>query len=245
LFANFLLPQHKGNSAMQIQMSPQIDKLAPALTRVQAKLHAVTKNANNPYFKSKYADLSAVIEESKPILEAEGLALTQWPCGGVGNSISLANLLLHESGQWLYSEFTFESKDPSPQGKGGCITYMRRYGQLAILNMGTEDDDGNKASGKDQPPQKPVINYSKPVSSFEPPTPTAGYIVPFGKFKGKDINSIPLDELKGYVDFLYKSKGTEPLSPGAQKFVDEVAKLTAIKTVMNDIPPPGDFDVPF
>ena len=41
--------------------------------------------------------------------------------------------------------------DNKPQTVGGCITYARRYGILAILGLAPEDedDDGNTASGRD------------------------------------------------------------------------------------------------
>lgn len=255
---------------LQIQMSPNLDKLAPALARVQSKLHAVTKNANNPFFKSKYADLTAVIEESKPLLIEEGFSLTQWPCGGVGNSIGLANLLLHESGQWLYSEFYFESKDASPQGKGGCITYMRRYGQLAILNMATEDDDGNKASYRQAPPVQsfdpgpPVVpgfntqeviphigaNAAMQVKKLAHTGPVVeNGIIKFGKFVDKRMDQIPAKDWDNYFKWWAdnEAKTGKPIPKNVMDLHDEVNKYRASRHTSQDsgIPEYDDTDIPF
>ena len=42
--------------------STTISKIAKALSKSQSELRGVQKNSDNPYFKSKYADLYALIE---------------------------------------------------------------------------------------------------------------------------------------------------------------------------------------
>ena len=42
------------------------------------------------------------------------------------------------------------------QGLGSAITYARRYGIMSILNLPTEDDDGNEASKHQKPKLAPV-----------------------------------------------------------------------------------------
>ena len=52
-----------------------IDQLAAALVAAQGEFAAVPKTADNPFFKSKYAPLSTVVEVTQPILAKHGLAV--------------------------------------------------------------------------------------------------------------------------------------------------------------------------
>ena len=142
--------------------SNQIGNLAKALVEFQKKVPSVTKEATNPFFKSKYASLSNIIDTVKPILTECGLTLMQFPQGEEG----LHSILVHaESGEYIgcYYEMPVAKKD-DPQALGSSITYARRYSIQSILTINVEeDDDGNKASGKNpvavkQPVQKPTLN---------------------------------------------------------------------------------------
>jgi hypothetical protein len=113
--------------------------------------HAI-KDQNNPFFRSKYADLASVVDASRPALVACGLAVCQYT---VGNT--LYTMLLHESGEWIRGSIDLKPmrqvKDTGwvasddPQSFGSCLTYARRYGMAAITGVATEDDDGNAATG--------------------------------------------------------------------------------------------------
>ena len=48
-----------------------------ALVECQKKIGAITKDAENPFFKSKYADINAFLRVIKPILNEHNLLLTQ------------------------------------------------------------------------------------------------------------------------------------------------------------------------
>lgn len=130
--------------------SPQIDKIVPALIAVKSKLQAVTKDANNPFFKSKYADLGAHLDAVEPLLAENGLVLTQ-PTGihPTTGKNTVSSILMHTSGQYISSVMALVSKDENDMQKlGSAVTYGRRYTLGALLGMKAEDDDGNAASGK-------------------------------------------------------------------------------------------------
>ena len=57
--------------------SAEIDKLAIALAKVQAKLEGAKKESKNPFFNSSYADLHTVIKSSFPTLSEHGLSVSQ------------------------------------------------------------------------------------------------------------------------------------------------------------------------
>jgi len=125
-----------------------IEKLAAALAKAQAEFSPVLKSSNNPFYKSKYADLSAVIDATRPALSKHGLAVVQLPAMD-GTYVSVTTLLIHESGAGIRSVLSMPTSKPDVQGAGSAITYARRFSYQAIVHVaGEEDDDGNRAAGK-------------------------------------------------------------------------------------------------
>ena len=134
-------------------MSGTISELAKALCKAQGKMKHAIKDANNPFFKSKYADLASVVDASRPALVENGLSIVQYTEGNV-----LFTMLLHSSGEWVRGSIPLKPMrqvkdkgwEPSddPQSYGSCLTYARRYGMAAITGVATEDDDGNAATGR-------------------------------------------------------------------------------------------------
>jgi len=116
-----------------------------ALVAAIGELQNVAKTASNPYFKSKYAPLDAIVEATRPVLAKHGLAIQQFPlfrdgCAGVETTI------IHKAGFSTSSTLLLPLKDQSPQGVGSAITYARRYSLAAVLGLATEDDDDGNAS---------------------------------------------------------------------------------------------------
>jgi hypothetical protein len=128
--------------------SNEINELAKALILFHVKCEGIKKDAKNPFFKSTYASLPKIIEAITEPLAESGLALTMFPI----DENSLYCLLMHTSGQWIEATYTMKPVKDTPQDKGSCITYARRYCISSILNLQIDDimsdDDGNKASGK-------------------------------------------------------------------------------------------------
>jgi hypothetical protein len=156
-----------------MEHSESIKNLAKALAKFQGEVKDPAKNEKNPFFKSKYVPLDALIEAVRPTLSANGLSIIQMPSGD-GKTISLKTIILHESGEWIESDlFSLVIAKADAQGAGSGVTYARRYQLGAVLNIGwTDDDDGNSISGyevKSTPAPKPT---PKPMPQ-NPPKPTA------------------------------------------------------------------------
>jgi hypothetical protein len=128
---------------MEMQ-SAEIKELATALAKAQADIKPAVKSSDNPFFKSKYADLAAVVEACKDALSKNGFSYVQSIQGD-----TLVTTLLHSSGQWMRSVAAIKPVKSDPQSFGSAVTYMRRYSLAAIVGVCTEDDDGNAASGSD------------------------------------------------------------------------------------------------
>jgi len=122
--------------------SPEIDKLAEALAKAQSELEGAKKESTNPFFKSSYADLHAVIKSAFPHLSKHGLSVSQ---GNeiVPGAVCVTTTLMHSSGQWLRSKVKLPLAKVDAQGVGAAITYGRRYGLSAIVGIAQYDDDAN------------------------------------------------------------------------------------------------------
>jgi hypothetical protein len=143
-----------------MQKSESITNIAKALILFHVKMGEVYKDAKNPFFKSNYATLSNIQDAIKEPLIESGLTVCQFPTGDHG----LTTLILHESGEFLWSEYTMTPVKNDPQGIGSCITYQKRYALVSALNLNVqdEDDDGNKATyGNNKPDEKQWLNKGK------------------------------------------------------------------------------------
>jgi len=136
-----------------MEQSQEINELTKALSVVQGNLKSARKDAENPFFHSRYADLSTVWEVCRKPLSENGLAVIQvndvW-----GESIVLETMLTHTSGQWVRGRLLISPAKVDPQGIGSAMTYARRYALSALLGIvADEDDDGEAAMGrvKDKP----------------------------------------------------------------------------------------------
>lgn len=127
-----------------METSAEIGEIAKALPKAQAAMGEVFKTAMNPAFRSKYADLASVIEAVVPALNANGITLLQ-PASFDGSSVSVATMLLHESGQWVRCTLAMPLAKRDAHGIGSATTYSRRYGLQAMSGVAPEDDDGNGA----------------------------------------------------------------------------------------------------
>lgn len=137
--------------------SQSISKIAPAFLKAQKEMSNAVKGANNPFFKSKYADLNAVREAVIPALNAQGISVLQPTCVIDGKNY-VETILIHESGEFM-SGFTeiISDKPNDAQKHGSGLSYGRRYGLSAITGIGAEDDDANHASSKQEVKEDKVI----------------------------------------------------------------------------------------
>jgi hypothetical protein len=131
-YVKFLSPNVKSKEFLQ------------ALSDLQGSITKVVKNTDNPYYKSKYADLNALFEQIKPLITEKGFVLIQVVRGN-----QLHTELVHiETGESIFGDMDLLTAKPDMQQLGSAVTYARRYSLLALLNIETADDDGNTASGK-------------------------------------------------------------------------------------------------
>jgi hypothetical protein len=139
--------------------------LSQALVKFQSQLKPVSKDSENPFFKSRYADLSNILQAVLPILTANGLAVIQPMKVTEAGFTVLITRLIHESGEFIESEMILPNH-ADPQKYGALISYYKRYQIQALLGINTEtDDDANSISQGNNYRPGQSGTYSKPVNT--------------------------------------------------------------------------------
>jgi len=136
-----------------IRMSPTIGAIVAALAKAQRKLINPERNRSvtvrtktGGSYEFSYATLDAILDQARPILVAEEIALLQGVQSGQ-NAIAVSTMLAHSSGEWVESTVRFPAPS-GPQEVGSLITYGRRYTLTGLLGIAAEeDDDANSAAG--------------------------------------------------------------------------------------------------
>lgn len=133
--------------------SESIANLALALSKAQLELSNPKKTSANPFFKSKYADLSEVINASKTVLAEHGLSVMQFL--SYNDMVHVETMMLHSTGEWISETLSLPIAKHDAQSIGSTCTYARRYSWAAICGLAQEDDDANAAVGHKLEGQKP------------------------------------------------------------------------------------------
>ena len=147
-----------------METSENINEISSALAKAQGQIENAIKDSSNPFFKSKYADLTSVWAACRKQLSENGLSVIQSPEES-SHGISVVTMLCHSSGQWIRSKYSMpcDSSKLTPQVIGSAITYARRYALSAMVGIAPhDDDDGNEASNK------PANNVEKPKQFLTP-----------------------------------------------------------------------------
>ena len=141
-------------------MSKQLT-LHQKLFNLQQEIGTISKDAKNPFYKSKYFDINSLIGQLQDLLKKNRLVLLQ-PI--YGDSIE-TQIKCIDTEQSVISNLKLpEISDP--QKLGSAITYYRRYTLASLLGLQAVDDDGNLGSGKvESQVEKKWLNENTPEFS--------------------------------------------------------------------------------
>jgi hypothetical protein len=159
-----------------MRTSEQIDKITAALLAFQKEITPPTKNKENPYFKSMYADLSSLFDHCRETMLKHGLGFT---------SVGLTSRLFHSSGQWIEGDFACEVHGLSAQQVGSAMTYGRRYNFQGLLGINAEDDDDGAAATK--PATQAAAKPAAPKGTFRKLGPNESKLHPPAESDGDRV----------------------------------------------------------
>ncbi len=156
--------------------SENVNELATALAVAQGQMKPARMNATNPFLKSKYADLGAVMDACRDVLSINGLSFVQMaftpPMEHYGPAVGVETMLMHKSGQWLRESFVLPVGDEKGksimQVAGSAISYARRYALASMLGIVADEDSDGNGPQKQKPTQAPVTRQPAPLPPVRP-----------------------------------------------------------------------------
>ena len=126
------------------------------LFEAKKEIGKISKDITNPFYKSKYFDINALLEHVEPILQKHGLLLLQ-PINNNNVSTEIIEVELGEDpNDYMVSSSLPLPNITDPQKLGSAITYYRRYTLQSLLGLQAEDDDANATVNK--PKDLPWLN---------------------------------------------------------------------------------------
>lgn len=146
-----------------------------AMCQFRKQLKQPLKDADNPFFKSKYVPLENIVSVIDDAINGTGLSYTQEVIYTENGSIMTQTIITHESGEYIIIDGSMmKPTKQDPQGIGSTITYGRRYSLSLAFGIASDiDDDGNAGSS------------GKPVNQTEKPNQKKQNVDPEAKLKTK------------------------------------------------------------
>jgi len=176
----------------------KLEVIFTKIDRIKKKVGKISKDSENPFYKSKYFDINSLLEHLEPLLQQEGLLLLQ----PIRENQVVSEIIDIESNEGISSSMTLPELT-DPQKMGSAITYYRRYTLASLLALQSEDDDGNLASSSKQ---------------VEPATEKQRYLLTSLMMQKKRID---ISTAEGRVKFM-KETGGKKLSELSKKEVSSL-----------------------
>jgi hypothetical protein len=131
------------------------------LFNLQQEIGTISKDASNPFYKSKYFDINSLIKQLQPLLKKNRLLLLQ----PIEEDMVYSKIICIDGTGGTVSGLKLPDIN-DPQKLGSAITYYRRYTLASLLGLQAVDDDANIASGKQF--NKPIAQTRKPAANWKP-----------------------------------------------------------------------------
>lgn len=147
-----------------------IGALSAALSQAQGSFLTVGFDSTNPFYKSRYASLSAIVEATRRALAENNLAIVQ-SASVHDQKLIVTTLISHSSGEWLKEAISIGIESDTIQQIGSKISYLKRYQISAMLSVvSDEDDDGETAEREKSEIIKKTARAMKETPAIPPKT---------------------------------------------------------------------------
>lgn len=189
-----------------MQTSPEIDKITPAFLAAQKAMKPAVKDAENPHFKSKYADLAAVWDAFRDAFHSSKIAVLQDARTTESGEVGVTTTLLHESGQWFsFGPLVIPTAKKDAHGTGSAISYGKRYALAAAVGVVTEDDDGNAAVEQPKPARaRRAPDYSEGAFIIALRNAVTNGFVRRDRVVSEDGHAISREKMRKFLENLMK-----------------------------------------
>lgn len=214
----------------------QPETLLEALFLVQTDAPIVSKNAVNPHFKSKYADLPGIWSVIKDIICANKLLVNHTlEENEEGVPFIKTKITFIPTGEAIQSLTRINLKANTAQEYGSYITYMRRYAISSMLGIITDDDDDGNAATVAQKTNNEKSKAAKEEN--QPKSPLQEKAASIKKQLSECTTPETLNYVwKGFADALAAIKAASPdkAYPALERFYAERLAATSQAPLSDD-----------
>lgn len=148
-----------------MEQKTQEKSIYSKLLAVQNEITGIKKGSTNPFFKSQYFDVNALIQALRPVLQANKLVLIQPLVYREGKQLLSTQLIDVDSGEIIESTMDLPTIS-DPQKVGSIITYYRRYSIQSLFLLEAVDDDGETGAGRGKIGNKKDIDHELALSKM-------------------------------------------------------------------------------
>lgn len=222
--------------------SESINEIAGALSQAQGEFPQIPKNQevevkkdNRLLYKFKYADLTQIIDSTRPALMKNGLSFTQTVVRVPDVGLGYITRILHKSGQWIETGFipAVINNNSSMKDIAGVSTYGKRLSLSEALGVSADEDADAPLDSGESATMKPLTRAPdiKPVKLQEPVKPKnhapskagglseAQVIELHNRIKGIGWN---VEQYKSFIKAIYGIDKTEDLKPNQYKDIQDM-----------------------
>ena len=144
--------------------SEKTSELDAAIAKASLEYPRIGFNCENPYFKSNYADLDAIMWSIRPVIAKYGLRIEFRTKINSDGTTTLHTRIKHSSGQWSESRARIIPTKNDQQSYASALTYMKRHQAMALMNITISEDwsdddaERNMADIRDEHKKGTAIN---------------------------------------------------------------------------------------
>ena len=191
------------------------ETLAAALAAAQTamppvhkdKTAKVTSKRTGQTYTYEYADLASILSVVRPVLGAEGLAITQ-RTQIRGNALIVITELRHASGEVIDCEYPVGQIEQSHQDMGAALTYARRYALCGLIGIAADEDDDGATAPAPVPVCEPSISADQALEINDLLTELGANRAAFLKWAQADsVEQIPARKYEAVINKLSAKRG--------------------------------------
>lgn len=120
--------------------SEKTNELDAAMAKASLEYPRIGFNCENPFFKSSYADLDAIMWAIRPVIAKHGLRIEFRTKINLDGSTTLHTRVKHSSGQWSETRARIIPTKNDQQSYASALTYMKRHQVMALMNVTISED---------------------------------------------------------------------------------------------------------
>jgi hypothetical protein len=139
-------------------------KLKNKIAFIQSAIDGLSKDKENPFFKSSYVDLNQAIDALRPLEREQKISITM-PLTNCEGQPAISLVINDLETDEVETNVMPLPQLTDPQKIGSAITYYRRYMLMSFFNLKAEDDDGEGARPK--PIANPVAKLNEKYDDLD------------------------------------------------------------------------------